>query len=192
MQSESNDIFGLCIYKIERDEDLTDAGLRMSGAVLKLCTFKVAGVGYKLGESLLRQAFLFAVYNNLSAVYVQVRKGQQERLCRLLEEFGFDDVGSYKNDGEWVANIYGGNENLEAVEFIKHLNSIHKNMNHGALIIAEESTAWPRVTGDLNDDGLGFDYKWNMGWMNDFTEFMRYEGKDYSEILRRSCSSIIS
>lgn len=102
VQSESNDIFGLCIYKIERDEDLTDAGLRMSGAVLKLCTFKVAGVGYKLGESLLRQAFLFAVYNNLSAVYVQVRKGQQERLCRLLEEFGFDDVGSYRNDVVWM------------------------------------------------------------------------------------------
>lgn len=102
VQSEEGDIFGLCIYKIEKDERLTDEGLRMSGAVLKLCTFKVAGIGYKLGESLLRQAFLFAVYNNLSAVYVQVRKGQQERLCRLLEEFGFDDVGSYKNDVVWM------------------------------------------------------------------------------------------
>lgn len=102
VQSESGDIFGLCIYKIEKDENLTDAGLRISGAVLKLCTFKVASVGYKLGECLLRQAFLFAVYNNLSAVYVQVRMGQQERLCRLLEEFGFDDVGMYKNDVVWM------------------------------------------------------------------------------------------
>lgn len=80
-----------------------------------------------------------------------------------------------KNDGEWVANMYGGNENLEAVEFLKHLNSIFKKRECGALLIAEESTAWPRITGDLNDNGIGFDYKWNMGWMNDFIKFMQYD-----------------
>ena len=80
-----------------------------------------------------------------------------------------------KQDGQWVANMYGGNENLEAVEFLKHFNSIHSKLDDGSIVIAEESTAWPRVSGSLDDDGLGFDYKWNMGWMNDFTEFMRYD-----------------
>lgn len=78
-----------------------------------------------------------------------------------------------KEDGEWVANIYGSNENLEAVEFLKHLNSIfHKNGN-GAMVIAEESTAWPMITHSVKKDGLGFDFKWNMGWMNDFTDYMK-------------------
>ncbi len=80
-----------------------------------------------------------------------------------------------KQNGEWIANMYGGNENLDAVEFLKHFNSIHSKLDDGSLIIAEESTAWPKVSGSLDDDGLGFDYKWNMGWMNDFTEFMRYD-----------------
>jgi len=80
-----------------------------------------------------------------------------------------------KQDGEWVANIYGGNENLEAIEFIKHLNSqIHKR-GKGALSIAEESTAWPNITGKLNEDGLGFDYKWNMGWMNDYLDYIKFD-----------------
>ena len=78
-----------------------------------------------------------------------------------------------KNDGEWVANIYGGHENLEAVEFLKHLNSIFKKQAKGAVLIAEESTAWPQITGDVKDNGLGFDYKWNMGWMNDFTRYLQ-------------------
>lgn len=78
-----------------------------------------------------------------------------------------------KNDGEWVANIYGGHENLEAVEFLKHLSSIFKKKAKGAVLIAEESTAWPRITGDVNDGALGFDYKWNMGWMNDFLGYMQ-------------------
>ncbi|RKJ02887.1 1,4-alpha-glucan branching protein GlgB [bacterium D16-54] len=80
-----------------------------------------------------------------------------------------------KNDGEWVANIYGGHENLEAVEFLKHLNSVFKGRKNGAILIAEESTAWPKITGDVKNDGLGFDYKWNMGWMNDFIGYMKYD-----------------
>ncbi|MCI9479046.1 MAG: 1,4-alpha-glucan branching protein GlgB [Lachnospiraceae bacterium] len=80
-----------------------------------------------------------------------------------------------KNDGEWVANIYGGKENLEAVEFLKHLNSIFKKRRDGALLIAEESTAWPKVTGAVEEEGLGFDFKWNMGWMNDFIGYMHYD-----------------
>ncbi|MDE6750779.1 MAG: 1,4-alpha-glucan branching protein GlgB [Lachnospiraceae bacterium] len=78
-----------------------------------------------------------------------------------------------KSHGQWVANIYGGNENLEAVEFLKHLNSVMKKRNDGVLMIAEESTAWPKVTGALNDDGLGFDLKWNMGFMNDYLSYIK-------------------
>ena len=80
-----------------------------------------------------------------------------------------------KNAGEWIPNIYGGHENLEAVEFLKHLNSIFKKKANGAMLIAEESTAWPQITGDLKDGALGFDYKWNMGWMNDFIGYMKYD-----------------
>lgn len=80
-----------------------------------------------------------------------------------------------KNDGEWIANIYGGNENLEAVEFFKHLNSIFKKDKDGAVLIAEESTAWPKITTEVEEDGLGFDYKWNMGWMNDFLGYMQLD-----------------
>lgn len=80
-----------------------------------------------------------------------------------------------KNDGEWIPNIYGGNENLEAIEFLKHLNSVFKKRKDGAVLIAEESTAWPKITGDPREGGLGFDYKWNMGWMNDFTGYMQYD-----------------
>ena len=80
-----------------------------------------------------------------------------------------------KNAGEWLPNIYGGNENLDAIEFLKHLNSIYKKKHPSSLLIAEESTAWPKITGDLKDGGLGFDYKWNMGWMNDFLEFMKLD-----------------
>ncbi len=78
-----------------------------------------------------------------------------------------------KNSGEWVANKYGSNENLEAMEMLKHLNSIVKKRKDGVVLIAEESTAWPKITGALDDGGLGFDLKWNMGWMNDFTGYMK-------------------
>ena len=78
-----------------------------------------------------------------------------------------------KKEGEWIPNEYGGKENLEAVEFIKHLNCMMKKRNPTAFMIAEESTAWPLVTGAVEKDGLGFDYKWNMGWMNDFLDYMR-------------------
>lgn len=78
-----------------------------------------------------------------------------------------------KKDGEWVANMYGGNENLEAIELIKHLNSIMKKRNPGVLSIAEESTAFPLITGDLEKGGLGFDLKWNMGFMNDYLSYIK-------------------
>ena len=80
-----------------------------------------------------------------------------------------------KKQGEWLPNKYGENKNLEAIEFFKHLNSIvHKNYP-GFMTIAEESTAWPKVTGAVEEEGLGFSYKWNMGWMHDFCEYMKLD-----------------
>jgi 1,4-alpha-glucan branching enzyme len=80
-----------------------------------------------------------------------------------------------KKDGEWVPNKYGGNKNLEAIEFFKHFNSVVCGSYPGFMTIAEESTAWPKVTGRVEDDGLGFSFKWNMGWMHDFCEYMKLD-----------------
>ncbi len=84
--------------------------------------------------------------------------------------------------GNWVPNIYGDNKNLEAIEFFKHLNSIIERRCNRAFLIAEESTAWPKVTERPEDGGLGFGFKWNMGWMNDFLEYIKQD-----PLFRRSC-----
>ena len=80
-----------------------------------------------------------------------------------------------KRDGQWVPNKYGGNENLEAIEFFKHLNSVVRGTYPGFITVAEESTAWPNVTGPIGGDSLGFTFKWNMGWMHDFCEYMKLD-----------------
>ena len=80
-----------------------------------------------------------------------------------------------KEPGQWVPNKNGGNENLEAVEFFKHLNTLVRGRNKGVIMIAEESTTWPKVTGSVEDGGLHFSYKWNMGWMHDFLDYMKLD-----------------
>ena len=80
-----------------------------------------------------------------------------------------------KKEGEWLPNKFGGNKNLEAIEFFHHLNSVIRGTYPGFVTIAEESTAWPNVTSDIGGEGLGFSFKWNMGWMHDFCEYMKLD-----------------
>ncbi|MBQ6231061.1 MAG: 1,4-alpha-glucan branching protein GlgB [Eubacterium sp.] len=80
-----------------------------------------------------------------------------------------------RSGGEWRANKYGGNENLEAIEFIREVNTKMKEKCPGVMMIAEESTAWPMMTHSVEEGGMGFDYKWNMGWMNDFLSYMKLD-----------------
>ncbi|MCR5427042.1 MAG: 1,4-alpha-glucan branching protein GlgB [Lachnospiraceae bacterium] len=90
-----------------------------------------------------------------------------------------------KKEGQWVPNKYGDNKNLDAIEFFHHLNSVVRGTYPGFLTIAEESTAWPNVTSEIGGEGLGFYFKWNMGWMHDFCEYMKLDpvyrkGKHYA------------
>ncbi|MEL0602755.1 1,4-alpha-glucan branching protein GlgB [Pseudoalteromonas undina] len=103
-----------------------------------------------------------------------------------LEQFGLDGlrvdaVASMlyldysRKEGQWVANCYGGRENLGAIECLKQVNLRSYKNNPGIMMVAEESTAWPGVTQSVDHNGLGFGYKWNMGWMNDSLHYMKYD-----------------
>ncbi len=80
-----------------------------------------------------------------------------------------------RRDGQWVPNKYGGKENLDAIEFFKHMNSVVRGTYPDFITVAEESTAWPHVSSEIGGDGLGFTFKWNMGWMHDFCEYMKLD-----------------
>ena len=92
----------------------------------------------------------------------------------------------YGRDGNFIPNAYGGKENLEAIAFMKHLNEVAYERIPGIMMIAEESTAWPKVSHSIEDGGLGFGFKWNMGWMNDFINYMKtpsaYRGQEHGKI----------
>ena len=92
-----------------------------------------------------------------------------------------------KNEGEWIPNIYGTNENLEAIAFLKQLNTVYKKRYPDHLMIAEGSAAWARITDSVDADGLGFDYKWNLGWTNDVLGYMKndpyFRGVHHDELM---------
>ncbi|HCI73228.1 MAG TPA: 1,4-alpha-glucan branching enzyme, partial [Lachnospiraceae bacterium] len=104
-----------------------------------------------------------------------------EDISRML----YLDYG--KAPGQWVANLYGGNENLDAVEFFKHLDSIFHKEVPGALLIAQDSSQWPMVTSSVEEDGLGFDYKWNKGFQDSLIDYMQldpiFRGAHHSELI---------
>ena len=104
-----------------------------------------------------------------------------EDISRML----YLDYG--KNPGQWIANLYGGNENLDAVEFFKHLNSIFRQESGGALLIAQDSSQWPMVTCPVEEDGLGFDFKWNKGFGDCLIEYMQldpiFRGPHHAELI---------
>ena len=77
-----------------------------------------------------------------------------------------------RTSGNWTPNLYGTNENLEAVEFLKHLNSLVKKQYPEVLLIAQEDGLWPDLTESVEEDHLGFDYKWSGGWIHDFMEYL--------------------
>ena len=80
-----------------------------------------------------------------------------------------------REDNDWIPNMYGGNENLEAIDFMRHLNSVTHEQHPGTVIMAEESTSWPQVTRPTWTGGLGFSMKWNMGWMHDILSYMQQD-----------------
>ena len=91
-----------------------------------------------------------------------------ERQSMLYLDYG-------KQDGQWLPNENGGNENLDAIKLLQNINAVMEEKNPGAFLIAEESTAWAGVTAPASMNGLGFLFKWNMGWMNDFLEYMKMD-----------------
>ena len=108
---------------------------------------------------------------------------------------GVDDVDAMlyldfgREAGQWRPNLYGSNENLQAVEFLKHLNSIVKKRNPGVLLIAQEDGLWPQLTDSVENDHLGFDYKWSGGWTKDLLSYIEVEPlerKDYYDQLTLS------
>lgn len=98
-----------------------------------------------------------------------------------IDGIRFDGVSSIlhldycRGDGQWIPNIYGSNENLEGIEFLKHLNSVYKKKFPGNLMIVEEGTNWPQTTGEVDESCLGFDYKWNLHFTNDMVRYLSHE-----------------
>ena len=125
------------------------------------------------------RALAFAVHSNPVAALGP--QGNANGRVVHIEGLWADAVASMlyrdysRKQGEWIPNIYGGRENLEAIGFLRHLNAVVAERCPGAIVIAEESTAWPGVSRPISEGGLGFSYKWNMGWMHDTLCYMEQE-----------------